>query len=303
MDLGAAMTPHENRADVADSINDFLARYHARPREALDDPNDPWQTHLAFHGPDEAPFSQSYRPASSGKAMSHYSVATTSTEQTRVTSVFSTSAEPAAGPTNHTAWAPASTDDHPDRRELSNQELRQLHQAPDPALLSSHRMPCEFSRYTGCGATFDAFTQVEAWIRHELEDHLGWEPPATCLCWFCDDYKFVTGRTSHGDINENFRLRMMHIAGHFQEGTVDARGMRPDFFFLDHLRVKGSVSREVFEREKGTHEAVQVEGLRPRGYKTRKMEREEERRVGFIVDMRREERERKKEVRRARDKG
>ncbi|KAL2107688.1 hypothetical protein VUR80DRAFT_4887 [Thermomyces stellatus] len=164
-------------------------------------------------------------------------------------------------------------------------------------------MPCEFTRYTGCTATFDAFTQVAAWIRHELEHHLGWEPPPTCLCWFCDDFKFVTGLTGCGDNKENFQKRMMHIAGHFQEETVDARGIRPDFFFLVHIWEKGLIGQEVFEREKEVHEEVQVEGLRPRGYKTRRMEKEEERRGAVVVSTGSEKRDRRREARRARDKG
>lgn len=297
--LAATMTYRENPGDI-DSIPHFLAEYRARDSVI---PNDPWLTHPAFRDRDEPPFPPRNRPASSGKAQSRYSVASSSTAPTRVASVFSAT-EHAAGPTNHTAWAATPADDHPDLRELSDQELNVLHAAPDPALLASHRMPCEFARYTGCSATFDAFTQVEAWIRHELEDHLGWEPPPTCLCWFCDDFKFVTGLTGHGDNKENFRSRMVHISDHFQWGTVDSRGIRPDFFFLDYLWKKGMIAQEVFEREAGVHEAVQVDGLRPRGYKTRRMlEREEESRAGVIVDARKEERERKKEVRRARDKG
>lgn len=300
--------PAATMASHIDSIHPFLAQYRAGHHLVIDDPNDPWLTHPAFHSADDQPFPPHRRPASSGKATSRYSVASSSTEQTLVTSVFS-APEPAAGPTNQAAsqWTPNPAEDHPDLRELSDQELTLLHHQaapPDPALLASHRMPCEFARYTGCAATFDAFTQVESWILHELQDHLGWEPPPTCLCWFCDDYKFVTALTGHGDNKENFRSRMVHIADHFkEEGTVNTRGIRPDFFFLDYLWEKGMVSRDVFEREKGVHEAVQVEGLRPRGYRTRRVEREEERRGGVIVDARKEERERKKEVRRARDKG
>lgn len=295
------MAAHDNPGDV-NSIHHFLAQHRARHRPALDDLG-PWLTEAL---PADDPFARP-RPASS-KAPSRYSVASSSTEHTRVTSVFSADAAPAgsgagtgagSGPATHTVWVPS---EDPDRRELADHELRLLHEqaaVPAPSALASHRMPCEFARYTGCAATFDAFSQTEAWMRHVLEEHLDWAAPAACLCWFCDDFKFVVGPA--GDGGENFRARMVHIAGHYQEGTAGA--VRPDFFFLDHVWERRLVGWEVFEREKRVHEAVQVEGLRPRGYKSRKVAREEERRGVVIVGTGREERERRREGRRARDKG
>lgn len=233
---------HENPDDV-NSIHDFLAQFRARDRPALDEPSPP-----------------GHPPASRG-ATSWYSVAQSSP---RVAAVFS-STEPAltgagtgTGPATHTGWVP-SVD--PDRFEL-----RPLHEQaapPGPSALASYRIPCEFARYTGCTATFDAFTQAEAWIEHELEVHLDGQGPPACLCWFCDDFKFVVGPA--GDRRETFRARMMHIVGHFQAGAA-AGAVRPDFFFLDHVRERGLIGGEVVEKERRVREmhVVQVKGPRPR---------------------------------------
>ena len=294
-----------NPGDI-NSIHPFLAQLRARHRPALDDLS-PWVTDPSPHPTPDAyayPYPPRHRPASSGKATSRhsFSAASSSTEHTRVTSVFS--ADAASAP--H-AWLPGAADDAPDRRELNDHELLALHEqaAPPAALaLASRRMPCEFARYTGCIEVFDAFSEAEAWMSHILTAHLDWVPPVACLCWFCDDFKFEVGSAGGGaDRVENFRARMVHIAGHFQEGTGDARSVRPDFYFLDHVWERRLIGREVFEREKGLHEVVQVEGLRPRGYRTAKAAREEERRACFVVETGREEKRRRREGRRPRDKG
>lgn len=285
----------DNPGDI-NSILPFLAQYRARNRPALENLG-PWGGNDSFQPLAEHAFPRP-RPASSGRAPSRHSVASSSTEYTRVTSVFSADAPVEAGPSRGSAQRQGLIlDDIPDRRELTDQELQALHaQATPPANLTTVRMPCEFARYTGCDATFDAFGDVEAWMRHELDAHLDWALPATCLCWFCDEFRFVPEETHEGDRRLNFHSRMVHIAGHYQEGTAGPH-VRADFFFLDHLWEYGLVSEEVFEREKGVHEEVQVEGLRPRGYVTERMAREEERRESVAVGTGSEDRERRRERR------
>lgn len=284
----------DNNPGDINSILPFLAQYRARNRPTLEN-LDPWTANDSFQPLSEPAFSRP-RPASSGKSRSRYSVESSSTEYTRVTSVFSAAAPAEPGPSRGLRQGPV-WDDVPDRRELTDQELQALHAlATPPASLTAARMPCEFARYTGCVATFDAFGGVEAWVRHELDAHLDWALPATCLCWFCDDFRFVPEEAHGGDRRLNFHLRMMHIAGHYQDGTAEPH-IRADFFFLDHLWEYGLVSEEVFERERGVHEEVQVEGLRPRGYVTERMAREEERRGSVVVGTGSEDRERRREER------
>lgn len=282
----------DNNPGDINSIHQFLAQYRARHRPTLENLGT-WGTD-SFHSLTE-PFPRP-RPGSSGKAPSRHSVASSSTEYTRVTSVFSADAPVDPGPSRGNAQGLV-LDDIPDRRELTDQELQALHVlATPPANLTATRMPCEFARYTGCEATFDAFGGVETWVSHELDVHLDWALPATCLCWFCDEFRFASEETHGGDRRLNFHSRMMHIAGHYQEGTAGPR-IRADFFFLDHIWQCRLVSEEVFEREKRVHEEVQIEGLRPRGYVTARMAREEERRESVVVGTGSEDRRRRKEKR------
>ncbi|SPO01898.1 uncharacterized protein DNG_04571 [Cephalotrichum gorgonifer] len=244
-------------------------------------PDTPPPLHDAYH----------QRPLPSSRC----SVVSSSTEVTTVSSVFSAGVPTNARPTNSDQQHPLGASNiRPNVPAYTPEPLSpELPTFQSTIAMRSYRMPCEFARYTGCTATFDVWTECESWIHHELEAHLGGEPPAACLCWFCDDFKFIADQTHGGDVGENFHSRMIHIASHFQDGA-DARRIRPDFFFLDHLWDRGLISRDVFDREKGLHEAIQVEGLRPRGYKTERMVKEEERKGWAVADIRSEERHRRR---------
>ncbi|SPO03418.1 uncharacterized protein DNG_06101 [Cephalotrichum gorgonifer] len=253
-------------------------------------------------------------PSTRGKRST---VSWASTEEgTLVSSVFSNTVPTTSGAASHRhrqnhhrgggssggGWT-LNPDDVPDIAELSDQARDAMHAmaalnntpttTTTTPTLRSCRIPCEFARYTGCTETFDASTERQAWIRHELEEHMRGESPAACLCWFCDKIKFFADEKHGRSRFENFHSRMEHIADHFGDGA-DARGMRPDFFFLDHLWNGGLISTAVFEREKALREGVPVAGLRPSGYRTARMVRDEEMRSSVVVDTRREERERRR---------
>ncbi|KAH7149803.1 hypothetical protein B0J13DRAFT_522889 [Dactylonectria estremocensis] len=127
------------------------------------------------------------------------------------------------------------------------------------------RLPCEFIHYHGCQTTFDADDQ-EGWIAH-VAYHLGNNFPAHCICWFCDR-EFVAQSNSPEDCWFSYHTRMSHIAGHFRDQGLQVAQMRPDFFFLDHLRHHMLISDDEFYRATSTrHELPQIPNLHPRGWR------------------------------------
>ncbi|CAI4217301.1 unnamed protein product [Parascedosporium putredinis] len=321
-----------------DSIAPFLAQLHQTKNQKPSPRLGPWLDR-DDDGVPSFPGRKMGGVGSSRAAISIYSYASTSTAPTALSSVWdhdtgsvatgrasqppsqphsqpshrhqhghNPSSSSSSSSRNQGSSAASTSSEAPERHEfLTDQALRVIREQAEPPSTFRNpppRMPCEFSRYTGCDLTFCPDTQVEQLIDHELRVHLNYNPPATCLCWFCDDFKFESDVMTEGDRRHNFGNRMMHIAQHFQDaerGTI-----RPDFFFLDHLRLHGLISMAVFEREKNIHETDQVEGLKPLQHKTQRMAREEEQRSMVIVqDSRREERERRRrqdERRRPRDK-
>ncbi|KAJ4127216.1 hypothetical protein NW768_008843 [Fusarium equiseti] len=123
---------------------------------------------------------------------------------------------------------------------------------------------CEFVRYTGCNAVFDS-NDESGWIEHNVNSHLGDTFPAVCVCWFCDR-EFKASSKSWTGTEACYRERMHHIAKHFRKG-VTGRQMRPDFFFLDHVHKYGLIDEETFQREAMRHEAPQLSGLHPAGWR------------------------------------
>ncbi|KAH7160643.1 hypothetical protein EDB81DRAFT_321717 [Dactylonectria macrodidyma] len=127
------------------------------------------------------------------------------------------------------------------------------------------RLPCEFVEYHGCEATFDA-DDTEAWIAH-IAYHLGNNFPMHCICWFCNR-EFVAQSDSPADCWVSYHARMLHIARHFRDQGLQAAQMRPDFFFLDHLRHHMLISDDEFYRATSNqHELQQIPNLFPRGYR------------------------------------
>ncbi|KAL7921546.1 hypothetical protein ACQKWADRAFT_121723 [Trichoderma austrokoningii] len=120
---------------------------------------------------------------------------------------------------------------------------------------SGPQLPCEFIGYNDCEETFD-LDNVDDWVQHVCGHHLAWRLPRDCVCWFCDVPVFHAVEDTADERERNFRARMHHIAGHFGQGVTIA-DIRPDFYFLDHLRDIGLVSERDFWLYKEYHEAPQ----------------------------------------------
>ncbi|UNI16151.1 hypothetical protein JDV02_002617 [Purpureocillium takamizusanense] len=114
-------------------------------------------------------------------------------------------------------------------------------------------LPCEFHNFSDCFIEY-AFDQVEQWIQHIADDHLGHRFPRESRCWFCDA-KFVAATNHRTEKSYVFRERMLHIAEHLEKG-VTAASIRPDFPLLDHLWEYRIIDRATFQWAKGQSEPI-----------------------------------------------
>lgn len=110
----------------------------------------------------------------------------------------------------------------------------------------STMLPCEFQGFTACPESF-RLEDVGLWIDHMVKRHLGRCFPLLSQCWFCDEVEFRSPSKRTQDKEELYRQRMLHIHGHYVRSEA-ASGIRPDFFFLDHLHQNGLIEEEVFQR-------------------------------------------------------
>ncbi|QPC71730.1 hypothetical protein HYE68_002482 [Fusarium pseudograminearum] len=156
--------------------------------------------------------------------------------------------------------------------DMPTPQTSSTHTAPPPPAsipyqqysVPSSPLVCEFERYTGCNAMFDPNDEA-GWIEHIVTFHIGNAFPSVCVCWFCDR-KFSASAYSPPSPEACYRQRMHHIAKHFRRG-VTGRQIRPDFPFLDHAYNYRLIDEETFQREKMSHEAPQLSGLHPAGWR------------------------------------
>ncbi|KAJ2903928.1 hypothetical protein MKZ38_009092 [Zalerion maritima] len=108
-------------------------------------------------------------------------------------------------------------------------------------------LACEFSKALGCNEEF-GIDQVNEWIRHHA-NHLGRKYPIKCICWYCDEQQFDSPNgTSFGDLEWNFRRRMLHICSHLKDTTIESSfTFSPDYRMLYHMAEIGVVSWQRFE--------------------------------------------------------
>ena len=126
--------------------------------------------------------------------------------------------------------------------------------ATDPGVdMLLRGFPCEFRNLSHCFLEF-AFDQVELWIQHVADGHLGHRFPRESRCWFCD-MKFVAETNRRDKKSGVFRERMYHIAEHLYKG-VTAASIRPDFPLLDHLWEYRIIDDAAFQRGKGQSERI-----------------------------------------------
>lgn len=135
-------------------------------------------------------------------------------------------------------------------RRLPGRTFNEHFQDP-PAISSAIRLPCEFHRLTGCRSSFPADATTE-WTEH-VSEHLQWNFPEECWCWFCDSQKFFAADRS-GDRSFNFSVRMEHIRDHIVEGEYSLQQRRRDYPLLKHLAKHGLIPRDVANRELSTAE-------------------------------------------------
>ncbi|KYK58424.1 hypothetical protein DCS_05439 [Drechmeria coniospora] len=115
-------------------------------------------------------------------------------------------------------------------------------------------LPCEFRRLSGCQENF-GLDETDEWIEHITSDHLAGECPMYSICWFCDDARFASASAHAVDKVKAFRARMYHVANHFRNGMV-AADIRPDFWYLDHLHLRGLIDERAFQLAAQQSESV-----------------------------------------------
>lgn len=117
-------------------------------------------------------------------------------------------------------------------------------------------LPCEFRRYSGCGANF-SFAQVNVWIDHIIDEHLRGSFPNYSVCWFCNPAEFIPASNRTDEKRDCYRQRMYHIASHFFVDGMTAFHIRPDFHFLDHIHDHHLIDEITFQRERQRGELPQ----------------------------------------------
>ncbi|KAK4061596.1 uncharacterized protein Triagg1_10225 [Trichoderma aggressivum f. europaeum] len=123
------------------------------------------------------------------------------------------------------------------------------------SVLPGQRLPCEFYWYGNCEETFD-LRDIDGWVDHVAAHHLDMILPRKSCCWFCDEVVFHAQPETQQQCRLRYTDRMHHIAGHYRRGATLA-DVRPDFDFLDHLRINGLISEGSFQRARNFHEAPQ----------------------------------------------
>lgn len=122
---------------------------------------------------------------------------------------------------------------------------------------AKHPLWCEFHVVLGCKAVFRS-NNFDDWILHHC-NHIGDPLPARLVCWFEDDkpnkpsvfpaeHTFEADITANGDLFENFRLRMMHIAVHHILQHKGTTSQRADWDILKAMRNRGLLTKEQWNR-------------------------------------------------------
>lgn len=128
------------------------------------------------------------------------------------------------------------------RSVLPTSVVSYLFRAPPDS--TPNLLPCEFAVYSDCAHTF-ALDETEQWIEHSIL-HLQDRLPMRCMCWFCDDFLF-DAREQLQDKRSNFINRMDHIRNHILDDHYAMDQMRPDYYFLKHLKEHGLISERLYQ--------------------------------------------------------
>ncbi|KAI1281809.1 hypothetical protein F5Y07DRAFT_270692 [Xylaria sp. FL0933] len=119
-------------------------------------------------------------------------------------------------------------------------------------------LPCEFVGYGHCDLIF-SIDEVEEWIEHIIDEHLGGMLPRKAVCWFCDRFTFDPRQTRQ----MNFRERMWHIRDHLYDGTKTVNDIRPDHHLNKHLRDCGLIDEHLYNSVRRWSEVPQGSWILP----------------------------------------
>jgi hypothetical protein len=150
-------------------------------------------------------------------------------------------------------------------------------------------LPCEFF-FVGCKMRFDP-ADFEAWITHAAS-HFNGSLPTTAICTFCDDDQAIFRST--GDVEMNWRERMLHIGGHL-EALIPSEHIRPDFWVIEHMRDHRLISLEDYAHAIKWTERPHCGDTYSLDYETPEMIEKKKRELRVPDDMRGEERQRRKD--------
>jgi hypothetical protein len=112
--------------------------------------------------------------------------------------------------------------------------------------------PCEFFGFSDCQEKFKA-TEFDGWFDHIAGDHLQYDLPQESVCWYCDDEIYRAPSRSHEDLMAFFRKRLLHIARHLR-GELGPGQIRPDFWFVQHIRKLELIDDETVNLARSWHE-------------------------------------------------
>ncbi|PBP20088.1 hypothetical protein BUE80_DR008775 [Diplocarpon rosae] len=147
-------------------------------------------------------------------------------------------------------------------------------------------LPCEFAAH-GCLLRFHA-ERYEEWIAHTISHFVGFAPPPSTVCIFCDDFYF----NNPNDPYSNWRERMVHVGQHYQEHHVLERS-RPDYLLTEYLHKCGLIASDEYERIISFSERQPCQHLVEDGFQSPEMKQREHKKSRTserIYDLRKEER-------------
>ncbi|CAL3972817.1 unnamed protein product [Diplocarpon coronariae] len=158
-------------------------------------------------------------------------------------------------------------------------------------IVYDYDLPCEFAAH-GCLLRFHA-ERYEEWIAHTVSHFVGFAPPPSTVCIFCDDFYFDNAH----DPYSNWRERMVHVGQHYQEHKVLERS-RPDYLLTQYLHECGLIAPDEYERNMSYSERQPCDHLVGDGFQSPEMQQREHRNSRArerIYDLRKEERQMRRE--------
>ncbi|KAK8087017.1 hypothetical protein PG994_001991 [Apiospora phragmitis] len=156
------------------------------------------------------------------------------------------------------------------------------------------RLPCEYARLGLCSETFGP-EETDFWEYHIGLEHLQYNLPPRCICWFCDQE--FSSEDHDGDRNHNFHLRLDHISDHIIHEGLGAQQMRPDYFLLEHMYRNGLLEAPHYQRECRYTEGPTASGIVEYNYTPPERRRARELESRVYHDNDKEERHRRRRTR------